>query len=216
MIVAAQRPGDACQCCVVLLDERPGPVSSREHCGRHACLIRLPLMGRYRWMPEHPAVNATALDFFRFPEEELAARRSLGREKRVCVIGAGIAGLVAAYELRKAGHTVVLLEAQETIGGRIRTWHVGSLSGEFGPMRIPLRHEGTMHYVRELGLKDKEGKFFQHNVDGWLLLRDQKERIANWLSFIPAFGGDPRYLFPGYPFNKIASDPEQLLSKVLE
>src|SRR5690348_16465907 len=170
-------------------------------------------MGRYRWMPDHPAVDDTELDFFKFPAKELAARRSPTREKRVCVIGAGIAGLVAAYELRKAGHAVVLVEAEDRVGGRIRTWHVGSLSGEFGPMRKPPRHEGTMHYVCELCLND--GEFFQHNADGWLLLRDQQERIANWLSFIPAFGGDPRHLFPGYSFDKRARDPDELLSQVL-
>src|SRR5437588_336369 len=37
--------------------------------------------------------------------------------KRVVVAGAGMAGLVAAYELRRAGHTVVLLEARARAHG---------------------------------------------------------------------------------------------------
>jgi monoamine oxidase len=170
-------------------------------------------MVRYRWMDEHPPTDATELDFFRFPGDRLAGRTQPARPKRVCVIGAGIAGLVAAYELQKAGHTVVLVERLAHVGGRIRTWHVGSVSGEFGPMRIPPCHQGTMHYVNELGLDT--GLFISHNADGWLLLRGKKERYANWLSFIPEFGGDPRHLFPGFPFHKTQSDPRQIHSKVL-
>src|SRR5947209_12439198 len=137
-------------------------------------------MGRYRWMPDHPRADSSELDFFRFPTDELADRRGRGRSKKVCVLGGGIAGLVAAYELQRAGHAVVLVEADKgRVGGRIRTWHVGKVSGEFGPMRIPPRHEGTMHYVVDEFNLDR-GDFIQHNADGWLLMRDGKERISDW------------------------------------
>src|SRR4051794_6200728 len=66
----------------------------------------------------------------------------------VIVIGAGLAGLVAAYELEKLGHTVTLLEAEaKHVGGRARTLRFeGNLYGEAGAMRIPQRHEITRHY----------------------------------------------------------------------
>ncbi len=41
--------------------------------------------------------------------------------KTVVVIGAGISGLAAAKKLKQKGFTVVILEAQEKVGGRIRT-----------------------------------------------------------------------------------------------
>ncbi|XVE56871.1 hypothetical protein DITRI_Ditri04bG0045100 [Diplodiscus trichospermus] len=41
-----------------------------------------------------------------------------GQSKNVCVIGAGPSGLVAAKELRKEGHTVVVLEQNHDIGGQ--------------------------------------------------------------------------------------------------
>lgn len=41
--------------------------------------------------------------------------------KRIAVVGAGIAGLVAAYELKKAGHDVLVFEKNEYPGGRMST-----------------------------------------------------------------------------------------------
>ena len=42
-------------------------------------------------------------------------------EKSVYIIGAGISGLVAAIELEKAGYFPVILEASDSIGGRVKT-----------------------------------------------------------------------------------------------
>jgi monoamine oxidase len=47
--------------------------------------------------------------------------QSSGPRKKVIIIGAGMAGLVAAYELLKAGHEPIILEAQQRVGGRVQT-----------------------------------------------------------------------------------------------
>ena len=44
------------------------------------------------------------------------------KPRKVVIIGAGMSGLVAAYELARAGHEVHILEAQHRIGGRVRTF----------------------------------------------------------------------------------------------
>ena len=75
--------------------------------------------------------------------------------KRVVVIGAGLAGLVASYELARQGHEPVVLEAQNRVGGRVHTLRgfAPGLYAEAGAMRIPRVHELTLAYCRELGLE---------------------------------------------------------------
>src|SRR5437867_2472531 len=52
-----------------------------------------------------------------------AAAQNTGPKKRVIVVGAGIAGLSCAYELRRRGHDVTVLEASGRPGGHVRTSH---------------------------------------------------------------------------------------------
>src|ERR1700753_4361897 len=92
-----------------------------------------------------------------------------GRGKKVVILGAGIAGVVAAYELRKAGFECVILEARNRPGGRNWTIREGSeieftdgtiqrcewQSGGYfnaGPARIPSIHTNLLGYCRELGV----------------------------------------------------------------
>ena len=83
--------------------------------------------------------------------------------KHITILGAGIAGLVAAYELEKMGHTVDIMEASDRVGGRVWTHRFGKEQdapyAELGAMRIPSDHQHTLHYVREMGLADRLCKF---------------------------------------------------------
>jgi len=75
--------------------------------------------------------------------------------KRVIVIGAGVAGLCAAYELSTLGHDVTVMEAQVRAGGRVhtlRTPFAEGLYAEAGASRIPTTHDLTLGYARLFGL----------------------------------------------------------------
>ncbi|HJU76548.1 MAG TPA: FAD-dependent oxidoreductase [Sphingomicrobium sp.] len=94
----------------------------------------------------------------------------VGKGRSVVVLGAGIAGLVAAYELRRAGYDVTVLEARDRIGGRVwtirggdRIEHIGreeqraafspGLYFNAGAARIPSAHRVILDYARRLGVR---------------------------------------------------------------
>jgi len=93
----------------------------------------------------------------------------VGKRKKVVILGAGIAGLVSAWELGKAGFDCTVLEARRTPGGRNWTVRRGTkieftdgtvqqctfdegLYLNAGPGRIPSIHQTMLGYCRELGV----------------------------------------------------------------
>ncbi|MEU3568090.1 FAD-dependent oxidoreductase [Kitasatospora sp. NPDC036755] len=58
------------------------------------------------------------------------------RPRNVIVVGAGIAGLAAAWRLQRAGHTVTVLERDSHAGGRLSSEDV--LPASFGNIRQPI------------------------------------------------------------------------------
>src|SRR5262245_33967328 len=94
--------------------------------------------------------------------------------QRVIVMGAGLAGLVAAYELKQQGHEVIVLEAQNRVGGRVLTCRefAPGLHAEFGAMRIPRSHELTLKYCALFGLPMVP--FVMGNPKGLVHVRGQR------------------------------------------
>ena len=75
--------------------------------------------------------------------------------KKIIIIGAGIAGLSAGYELTQLGHQVTILEARARPGGRIQTLRepfADGLYAEAGAARIPDNHDLVLKYVKLFGL----------------------------------------------------------------
>lgn len=108
----------------------------------------------------------TALGLLATPSQksfDLAGRVS---GVRVVILGAGLSGMTAAYELGKAGFDCRVLDARARPGGRVFTVRRGTASEEpgtaqtstfdeglyfnAGPMRISHHHHTTLAYCREL------------------------------------------------------------------
>ncbi|QHT68577.1 FAD-dependent oxidoreductase [Rhodocytophaga rosea] len=103
------------------------------------------------------------------PARALQAEGKVEEKKHVVILGAGLAGLSAAYELSKLGYQCTILEARSRPGGRIWTIRKGMRESEMdspeqvcsfdegqyfnaGATRIPHHHTSVINYCRELGV----------------------------------------------------------------
>jgi monoamine oxidase len=76
--------------------------------------------------------------------------------KKIIIIGAGISGLVAGYELSLAGHDITILEARDRIGGRVLTIRSPFLNNHYvegGAARIKPSHNLTIDYANHFNLE---------------------------------------------------------------
>ncbi|MBK0422263.1 FAD-dependent oxidoreductase [Leucobacter sp. CSA2] len=74
---------------------------------------------------------------------------------RIAVVGGGIAGLVAARDLARAGAEVVVFEAEDRLGGKLRAAPLGSGAFDIGAEAFATRTGAVAEYLGELGLADR-------------------------------------------------------------
>jgi monoamine oxidase len=138
-----------------------------------------------------------------------------GTGKTVVILGAGIGGLTAAYELTRANYTVQIIELTERAGGRNHTARRGTVleekteSGEtfrqvckfdeglylnLGPGRLPYHHRRVLHYCQDLGVA----------LEVYVM-----ETMANLFQTNKAFGGKPQVR------RQIANDIQGYISEML-
>lgn len=135
---------------------------------RRTFISRVATAGGYRAaFTAMQALGLLAITAEASPRPELPA--NFGAGKKVVILGGGIAGLVSAYELHKAGFACTILEARERPGGR--NWSVrNGCKVEFtdgavqtceweeghylnvGPARLPSIHHIIIGYCEELGV----------------------------------------------------------------
>ena len=113
-----------------------------------------------------------AFEFLKPPPAKAASLelpKDSGAGKTVAILGAGVAGLCAAYELDRAGYDCVILEATRRLGGRSLTLRRGDAFAEMGgplqtcafddglwlnagPGRLPHHHVHVIDYCRQFGV----------------------------------------------------------------
>ena len=102
--------------------------------------------------------------------ENFALPRITDSHPSVVILGAGLAGLVSAFELHQAGYRVTVIEARDRVGGRVWTIRGGDritqtgrpdqlatfdpgLYFNAGAMRIPSTHRAILGYARRFGVR---------------------------------------------------------------
>ncbi|HTK20804.1 MAG TPA: NAD(P)/FAD-dependent oxidoreductase [Mucilaginibacter sp.] len=125
----------------------------------------------------------------------------------VIIIGAGAAGLMAAYKLSKAGKQVMVLEARDRVGGRMHTLnddlHI-ELGAEFIHGDLPV----TLQLLKEAGIEvisasgemwhSRDGKFSKNEeqFEHWSLLMGKLNQLDKDISigdFLQQEFGDEKY-----------------------
>ncbi len=106
--------------------------------------------------------------------------------QHVVVVGAGLAGLTAAYRLQQAGYTVDVYEARERPGGRVYTHALGSSHVELGGQALEDGGDAKAirKLIQEMGLTFEtvwQQRVFSHFV----LFDHQLEDISNLISKTP-------------------------------
>lgn len=121
------------------------------------------------------------------PASASPAPRGAGGGKSVVILGGGVAGLVAAYELEQAGFTCQIIEARGRAGGRNWTWrdgdrvphHSGEQTVSFdggqyfnaGAARLPSFHHHMLAYCRRFDVALEP--FIYENLNGYF----QSEKV---------------------------------------
>lgn len=80
---------------------------------------------------------------------------NLNSNRRVVIIGGGIAGLSAAWHLQQAGIAYTLLEQSPLFGGLVQTERVDELVIEHGPDAFITRKPAALELVHALGISDQ-------------------------------------------------------------
>lgn len=106
------------------------------------------------------------------------ARPGEFKKIKVGIIGGGLAGMSAAFELRKLGFDITVFDAlKDRVGGRVYTYYFDKdkkLYGDLGPLRIPVAHESTWHYINLFGLSTEP--FIQNNPNAFVYVQETRVR----------------------------------------
>lgn len=105
--------------------------------------------------------------------------RLMSEPKNVVILGGGLAGLAAGYELKQAGHNITILEARKFPGGRVQTIRDfnNEQYAEAGAISFPPSHEFTFGYATDFGLPLRPA--FRPGVDAMANIRGNRFRISS-------------------------------------
>ncbi|WP_235940890.1 protoporphyrinogen oxidase [Paramicrobacterium fandaimingii] len=117
-------------------------------------------------------------------------------ERHVIVVGGGIAGLVAAYECARIGVRVTVLEADDRVGGCVRTERIAGVDVDTGAESFATRGGAVRGLIDELGLTESVV---------------EPSTAGAWLAFDDTAAPLPKAGILGIPSNPLADDVRRII-----
>lgn len=130
---------------------------------------------------------------------------------RILVVGGGIAGLSAAWELERRGAAVTLVESRDRLGGNIHTITDGPYRVEAGPHSFLGSAESIFRLARELGIEDRLRPAAPSAALRYIFHDGQLKALPTGpLSFLstPLLSAKTKWRFLTEPFRKMHHPPE--------
>lgn len=143
-------------------------------------------------------------------------------ERDVVIIGAGPSGLTAAYELKKCGKTVAVLEARDRVGGRTWSEEMEGATIEIGGQWISPDQTGLYSLINELGIETferyKEGKSLYRTAEGETIAYDGEDfpvapsTVAEMNKLIEVMNGLAAQMDPDKPWEHPQAEELDMIS----
>lgn len=129
--------------------------------GRYVALCQSVLWGAafiaawYFWSPPQQIIFGLLFLTF-FTSYFFEWRNPTPKKTKICVVGAGISGLTAAYQLQKLGyHNVTLVEKAPQVGGKCHSNVYDHVAFDLGGHEMLAGYSDVMNIAKELGAPDK-------------------------------------------------------------
>ncbi len=115
-------------------------------------------------------------------------------EKKIYIVGAGVSGLIAAFELEQRGYAPVVLEKSDSVGGRVKTVNVAGVPLDLGFQVLLDGYPMVEKYLDKTDLQLNKlvpGAFIYHSGKSYLIgdpLREFRLLIPVLFARIGSFG----------------------------
>lgn len=137
----------------------------------------------------------------------------------VVVIGAGITGLTCAFQLKRRGANVTVLECQDRIGGQINSQHIGDFIFESGPNTGVVKHPEVAELFEQLNGACELETALESSKRRLIWKGDKFHALPSSLASAlktPLFTWHDKFRILGEPWRKKGNDPYESIGSLAE
>lgn len=140
-------------------------------------------------------------------------------KRDIIVIGAGVTGMTCAFELKLKGRDVMILEAQDRVGGQIKTVRDGNFVFETGPNTGVVKHPEVAELFEQLEGKCELETALESSKKRLIWKGDKFHALPSGLGSAistPLFTLKDKFRILGEPWRKKGNDPNESVGSLAE